>query len=522
MSAVSNPRVTVKLVPDQSVYGIAARRILLIGTASNANVFDAGENTAYLSLSNSTSYESMSVDQMREIIGAGDTLERFRMAQTATKRLVPIDLLLVKNDVAASTGKVATIESVPTITTDVTAFIYNKNRYSVTVRFTAGQTKAQLATALADAFNEINDAPFTVAASTDKLTITYSDGLCLSYIPIQFDCADKALKITFTGDEVLPTQPQNDLLDIVGEVRYTGVLFPEYYQSKLSILVNWLSIRFNVTNQVMDGRGYIGATGDLVGLQTEYSTFNTQHIVVACSPLLDKTNYVGSSNFTTNDIYCAFLAGAVARTQIEGADVTDLISGADGLRDYTGGSHMASLPLHNMPVLESTPTNMALYWREPEQAQLADKGFSTWGTNSAGNTVISGDSRTLWATDAAGNENYTWRQLEFIETSSVVRELTVSWLRITCGKTRMTEGELVAGLSMENEESLMEKYVIFYQELAENGLVVKGDEAVKLLRQNTRFVFTPSKTSISMTGRNTIVSHVGEIDYTLQITQNLS
>lgn len=523
MASINKPSVTVKLVPDRSNYGITPRRILLVGSTAQASVFDGSETVSLLRLSNTTSYESMSVEQMKALIGEGDTLERFRMCQASTKKLVPIDLLLVKNDVAASTtGMSATIDGVPAINTEIRAFIYNKNRYSVAIKFTAGQTAEDIATALADAFSAIADAPFTVEAATNTLTIKYKDGLCLKYIPIQFECADKALKVSFADTELLPTLPQNDLFDIVKEVRYTGILWPEYFQSKLSILNNWLSLRFNTTNGVLDGRGYVGATGDLVSLQTTYSEFNSQHIVVPCSPLLKKNNFSGGANFTTNDVYCAFLAGAVARSQTEGADVTDLISGAEGLRDYTGGNHMCSLPLHNMPVTESTPTDATLYWSNHEQEALENKGFSTWGTNRAGNAVISGDSRTLWQTDAAGNENDTWRQLEFIETSSVLRELTDSWLRITCGKTRMTEGEMVVGLSMVNARGLMEKYVIFYQELAEQGIVVKGNEAIKLLRKYTTFNVIPSKTNVSMTGRNTIVTHIGEVDYTLQITQNLS
>lgn len=522
MAVVNNPRVTVKLIPDTSVYGLMSRRLLIVGVTRNDDLFEDGSKTAYLSLSNTTSYEQLSIKDVRSMIGEGETLQRFRMAQAVTQRIVPIDFLLVKNDAAEAAGKTINITGVPKISTTVSMFIFDKNKYSVSIDYTAGQTADELAVNLAEAFDRINDAPFSIAVSASTLTVKYKDGTCLDYIPIHIDCADRALKATFGSEKVLPTLPQNDLFDILSDIRFTGVLWPEYFESKKQVLINFLSARFNAENAVMDGRGYIGATGDLVGLQTLYNGINSQHIVVPCSPQLDRPTYHGCANFITNDMYCAFLAGAVALSQTEGADVTDLVSGADGLRDYTGGNHMASLPLHGMPVSESTVTPARLYWMQSEQDILTEQGFSTWGVNSAGNTVVSGECRTMWKTDAGGNENDTWTQLEFVETSSVVRELTSSWLRISTAKQRMTEGELVTGLSMINEESLMEKYVVFYGEIADNGLVARGAEATKLLRANTRFTFIPGKTKISMTGRNTIVSHVGAVDYTLQITQNLS
>ena len=520
MTAVSNPIVTVKLIPDQSNVSLAPRRILVVGTiAKSLNaIFEGSEKTAYLNISTGSSYEAVSDASMRTMIGDGDTYERFIMAKKASGGLVPIDLLLVKNEVADGAGKTITVSTVPTINTTIKAFVYNKQRYSVAVAYKVGQTASDLAAALAAAFVAIDNKPFDVTVSGAALTVTYKDGLCLGYVPIHFECDDKTFKAIITGSETLPTAPQNDLFDVIGDVRYTQILYPSYYRSKLTVVDSLLKDRFNTRNAVKDGRAYIGLCANLVNSLEATDEFNTQSIFVASSPLLDRANYAGGANFTTDDIYCAFMAGAIARMQTDGADITDLISGAEGLRDYSGGGHIASLPLHNMPVTDSIPTKSTLYWNQTEQEQLTAVGLSTWGANVKGNTVISGDCRTLWKTDAAGNENLTWSQLEFMETSSIVRERVDSWLRITTGKTRMTDGDIVSGLSMIDEQAMMEKWLVFYdKDLADLGLVIKGAKALKALRANTNFKFVFDKTKIEMTGKVTIVTHVGEVDYNMQI-----
>ena len=82
----------------------------------------------------------------------------------------------------------------------------------------------------------------------------------------------------------------------------------------------------------------------------------------------------------------------------------------------------------------------------------------------------------------------------------------------------MTDGDIVSGLSMIDEQAMMEKWLVFYdKDLADLGLVIKGAKALKTLRANTTFKFIFDKTKIEMTGKVTIVTHVGEVDYNMQI-----
>jgi hypothetical protein len=312
-----------------------------------------------------------------------------------------------------------------------------------------------------------------------------------------------------------------DLFDLVGETRYTSVLWPDYYRDTAQFPLSFLLSRFNGDNQIVDGVVYTTQTNTLSGVIDDTASIQGQPIVFASDRQIDGLfgASVGANSTKLADVRMAFLALAIDRSRVDGADVSDLVSGALGLADYTGGAELASLPYHNIAIPDTVPSNSKWYWSEPEQRILRENNISTWGVNRANNTEISGDMLTMWKTDAMGNPNTTWTSLEDLWTSSTVREYTDSSLRTYLAKIRMTNGDVIFDRSMANEQVVENKVMAIYRELGQMCLCTAGGTAEKAMKKTLSVNHTPSKKMVEISATFEIISQVGTVSFNLRITQ---
>ena len=85
---------------------------------------------------------------------------------------------------------------------------------------------------------------------------------------------------------------------------------------------------------------------------------------------------------------------------------------------------------------------------------------------------------------------------------------------------RLTDGELIAGRSMTNVGAITEELIAWYVELGKEALVVAGDTYVKRFADNLTVSIEPENQLVIITGVYPIVTHAGEIDYTIQTVTN--
>jgi hypothetical protein len=320
-----------------------------------------------------------------------------------------------------------------------------------------------------------------------------------------------------------PTQPTVSFFDVVGDQRYTTILWPDYYSDSIqNVLLPYLSGRLNVYNNILDGIGYCTLTDTAVNMLTFTETFNGEGVVISAHNLIDGLfdASIGAADTQCPDMLMAFSATAIDRTAVSGADLTDIVSGASGLSDYTGGEALASLPYHGIPIANSLPNNPAWYFSLDVQKTLKDFNLSTIGVNRAANTNIVGRFQTQFKTDASGNINTTWKPLEHIRTSSIVREYFDNALRTEMSKKRMTNGDLIEGRSMTNK-ALVEVFLSnIYQELAELALVTSGADALKSFQKFLKVEIDTNNQAINVNCVVEIVTHVGNVTMNLSVTTN--
>lgn len=523
MSSVNTPVVNVKLIPAESEVSLMLPRTLIVGTLpASKNAIFGTETTVLLGDGSGIGYELHSDKDMAALLGTGSMFHRWKAAAKASKTYVPIDILLVKNSVAANNTTTITFAGAALTKGALKVAAFDEFQFATTVQHDIGMSAASVATAVADGLNAPKNKPYTATAAAGVVTLTWVDGFVGASMPISVKTIDAGLNpVVAHSATTLPTQPLVDVFDILGETRYTSILYPDYFQNTLQFANSFLLSRFNAYNQIIDGVVYSTRTNTLANLLNETETLQGQPMVIAADRLIDGVfgASIGSNSTKHPDVRMAFLATAIDRTRVDGADVTDLVSGARGLADYTGGAELASLPYHNIAIADTIPSNPKWYWSHEEQRILREANLSTWGVNRAGNTDISGSILTMWKTDAAGNANSTWTPLEHVWTSSTVREYTDNALRIFFSKTRMTNGEMVFNRSMENKTSIENKVLGIFQELGDLCLCTKGGAAEKKMLKTLTVKLEPSKQTVSIIAVFEIVTHVGNIDFNMQITQ---
>ena len=510
MSSVNQPYVTANLVPDSSIVTVDKPRVLIVGTSANA----AFVAPTLLQLGQQSSYELATDSQMLSLLGRGSTLERWRAADKVTS----LDLLIVPSAAggATTTLTVAATSGTPAGKISVSAF--DAARYAAEVEVTSASTAAGLAAAIASGLS-VATAPYSVAVAGAVITLTWQDGFKPASVPVHVTTpmgGAFSVTVAHTGD-LLPSLTAVDaaLFDVIGDQRYTHILWPDYYFSKIAVVDNLLKDRFNVFNDVASGASWSSMTrADVVTFQADTASLNTQNLILVATKL---NGAQGSDKKRYPECDIAFIATAHARMLTDDADLTDLGFIAEGVNDYRGGLHMNSFPLHNI-VIPTITANPLQYFSHVEQKLLNDANISTYGANRTGTTTISGNMLTMWKTDALGNVNLTYQQAEYLYTAMAIREFMDRSARLKYANQRMTNGETILGFSMVNKASVEEWVLSKYRELANLALVTKGADAEKSFIKLLNVTLIPAQTRIDIVATYEMVTHVGTINYTIKTT----
>jgi hypothetical protein len=526
MSSVSIPYVSAQLVPGITGVSLERPRMLVVGTVpqSKNSIFD-GDPYKLLSVSPLSSYESVPLKDLATTFGTGELYHRLKYAQFGVNKAYPIDILLVKNNTSTAATTTITFANNAVEKGTLSVDVFNGFEFSATVAYEAGATPTALATAVVSQLNTGANKPFAAANVAGVVTLTWVDGFVSQSVPIHVVLKDAATTAVVSHvANVVPTQPGSDVFDAIGDTRYTSILWPEWLFNSVGVANSLLLDRFNTFNRILDGVVYTTITESYSNILLNTQTLQGQPMSFWADRKVNGLfgASIGSNNKAMPDVRMAFVAGAIDRYRTEGADLTDIVSSANGLLDYTGGVALASLPYHNIPVPKTKPSNPLWYFDNADQSSLNDFNLSTWGVNRAGVQEITGRARTMWKVDAAGNENKTWSPLEHLWTSSVVREYQFLKVKQYLAKMRLTGGALVIGRSMTNATLLKEELIGWYSELAKQAIVLDGGEYIASFAKKLTVSIVPEDQNVIIAGVYPIVTHDGAVYFTIQTVVDYS
>lgn len=520
-SPTSNPRVNVTLSPAAVIDAFADRRNLIVGQTEGSGTATSGALIQNV--------EAMNESDIRALVGEGELYWRIKSWRDGIQisdggRIPTLDVIAVdaNGSATAASGSVA-FTGPATADGTLTVSVVDEDNFTVTVSVSSGDTATDIAAAVDAALDEISYLPVTPSNATGTLTLTAVDGGTIgNFYGIKVTGNIAGVGYTITGFASGANDPTvTSIFDAIAGRRETGISWPENWNAQLSVATDEFDDRFNVSNGVMDGVVFHGFSATYADALTEVSSLNSQSLVLIGNNVIDVDTQDGPAILKPADWVAAAFMGIRAKRLTTGAQIADFIVTTSGGLDKTGGPALASLPYFNTPLTDTPVTLPANLYTSSEQVALEDAGFTSYGVNIAGNTMIMGQVVTTWTTDAAGNVNDSFRYLNYVDTGSVCREIIFNTLRAVYSQSRLTQGDLVADRSIENASSIKEQLMQIYRVLADLVLVQKGSTAEAFFSDNTTVTVSLVDRTVTIVGILPIVTQIGEMNYNLALNFNL-
>ena len=431
-------------------------------------------------------------------------------------------IFLADNGAAFSAGAANFTGSTATESGELTIVLGSKRHNAIKIAITDGDSATVIGDALdaavAAATATNRPPPVTTANTLGNVAVMAENaGTEGDSIPIEVigSVAGVTVAITaMTGGAVDPVT--TSIFDAIGDERYQTILWS--WSSNLNDLIAFVDGRLNVTDDVLDGLGYVAAADTLVNHTS------------ALTPLRSLINYTNvkkesAATFESNDrselpwVLSAYAGALTALKLTVGAAIADLNSGESGL-DSIGGPALASRPFANTPVAQLIPSDVGRGWTRLEIEQLNDLGGSVIGNNRAGNQVILGQQLTTRITDPAGSPDNTFKFVNFYKTGSLIREIYDSTLRATYAQSRLTDGDIVPGRPMVNENTFQAKLTEIYSVLSDADFVATraGQQALNFFKASIVTSLNLSEGTITWSVKTPINVQVRKINGDIQIT----
>lgn len=478
-SIVSQPLTTINIVPAALAVSNTAQRVLVVGQMLATGTAVSGQLVEQIPNDNSESALFGAKSQIASAIRA------FKQINRATR----IDAVpLADNGSAVQATATITVTGTATAAGSIEVAVGSVRNSSLAVAVTAGDSASTVATAIAAAINANADALVTATASTSTVTITATNGGSIGNnygVRVVGTAPGIAVSTTaMSGGQADPTL--TGLFDAIGENRYQTIIWP--YEYGLTAVKDLLDARFNADNNVLDGVAITSAHDTFANLRTAGAAENSQSAVILGFNAVDTTTNRGSSLLEPHLDIAANLAAVRSLRLTDGASIARYVNSSNGPRDSFGGPALASLPYFNtpFPFLPLIPTGLGFDPTELEDLKTA--GVSTLGVDRASTGVIADEIVTTYKTDSAGNPDASFKFLNYVDTSSAVREYMWNNVKARFAQSRLTLGDVLQDRTMANEQVIRAYMVGLYDTLsgADFVLTQAGETARRFFVDNMR------------------------------------
>lgn len=508
-----NPAVTGSLRPAGVTVGLAEERALFVGQQNGGTATSGALTTNIL---NDNSWDTL--------YGADSPLAAaIRRARRRNGETRFDAIGLDDNGSGVAAAGTFTITGPATEAGAITFYIGSKkfNAYEVAVADT--DTPTIIGDALVSAIAADSNALVTAGNAAGTVTLTAkSAGTFGNTLGLEISGSVAGVGVTLgamSGGAVDPVL--TGVFDVVGNQRYQGIIwqFPALDEVK-----DFLDGRFNVQNDILDGRAFFGATDTLANHLTVLGLLNSNSIVYNTDKLISKATKIGPNVLEVPFVKQAEFGAVRALRRTDDAILgSNVIARSAG--DAFGGPELNSKPYFNTPLPDCLVPDVGDSWSETEIRQLEDAGGWVIDANVAFNTVISGAVTTTHKTDVAGNPDITWKFLNYVDTSTAAREYIVNNTRAQYPQYRATGGALIPGVDSANEASVAAFVIEKIQELGDLALLNQGVGTIdgeqvdydRLHREGLTVTLNPATGAFAVSAKLYIVTQLRDVLYDFAI-----
>jgi phage tail sheath gpL-like len=476
MGYIDQPKKTINIVRSAEVPITEEHRVLVVGQLPNAGSYTAAPGELY--------YDAPNTDaDINTIFGDASHVSGLLRNFRAINKVSPVDVYPFAGTGTASTATIA-FTGAATAAGSYDIIVGSKYLCSASVDIPDLTTANDAAVAVDAALSPlVTKLPFDVSEATGTVTLTARMGGTIAEdFDIELRGTVPGLTATVTywsGGAGDPATPGTDVVDAIVGRRYQTIIWPAAYP--VANMVTEMDSRFNADVGVFDGVMVQTHVATLANVKDYIDDYNSQSFAVLWNKAIntDVTNlyHVGGAIIEMPDVITAKFAALRALRLTDGSNIAPYMSTSSPL-DQFGGVSLASLPYFNtiVPAI-STPINTEFpNFEDIEEATSG--GASVIGPNSAFNTTILGEMVTTYLVDpVSGDPDTSYKFLNTVDTISAIREIVVRKCAARYSQTRLTDGYLIPGRDMANENSIRAFLNEIYDELAELALVQAGSDA---------------------------------------------
>lgn len=407
---------------------------------------------------------------------------------------------------------------------EIICYVGSKKFNAYTITVTSGDTATVIGDAIVTAITADTRAFVTAINTTGTVALTAKNaGTFGNTIGLKVEGAVGGVTVSLTAMSGGATDPTlTGVFDVVGDERYQGIVWQ--FEQDLTELTDFLDPRFNVTNNVLDGRGFVGITDTFANHLVTLGAENSRSLVINADKLIDETTHRGPAILEIPYVKVAEFAGVRALRRTDDAVLGDLVI-SRSTRDSFGGPWQNSKPYFNTPFPDLLVPDAGDSFSDTEIEQLLDAGGWVIDANRSYNTVIAGEVVTTYKTDAGGNPDPTFGFLNYVDTSTAAREYIVNNTRSKYGQYRATTGALINGVDSANEASVAAFISELNSQLGDLGLVNTGVGSIdgvaidfdKEFRNNLTVSLNPVTGKFTVGAKLFIVVQLRGVTYDLAI-----
>lgn len=515
------PDISISLIPASYRVQNDAQKLLFIG-----------QMTASGSATSGVLYENIGTDNEQDaLFGTNSMLATMIRAARYYNKISRIDAIPLADE-GAGTKAAGEIEFTGTASADGSIIVSIGSKGNIPtlnhvyeLSVVSGMTPTQLGDALVAAITADTTAPVTAVNTTGSVALTaIHKGTEGNFIGIEVVGTVSSVTYTVTGMTGGATNPTlTTLFDVVGDTRYQTIIYPSYVKSTAKV---FLDARFNVDKKILDGIGIDCVTDTAGNIATLAAADNSQSIVILANKKINTplSFYVGSGIFEIDTIISSQVAAIRALRLTQDINIAQYVSATYGAKDSFGGMHIASLPYFNTIIpglpLEETGKNFT----DTELASLTTAGATVLGNNVANTNVILGTTLTTYKKDGAGDDDPSFKYLEYVDTEVTCREYFYTNLRERFSQSRLTDGDVRIGYNMANEQIIKSFITGLYVDLADLALVRTGKdistgvEWLNYFKQNLNVVLDLALGKATVTMVLPIVTQLRRIVMSIQVS----
>lgn len=515
---VNVPTVKLRNLPSILPTTTEQQKVLFITQMTTAGTAIEGE--LYTNLETGLDFETLAG---KNSIGAA--MIRRAQAKVANSEIKPQFDAIFFDDAAASVAAVGNIifannPTAATVAKTIYATVGSATNHRYQLDVAIGDTATDIGDDLAAQITADDTAPVTAVNTAGDVALTaINNGLEGNKLTLQVEGYVPGIGITITpkatgaGSPVItgvPTTIQN--------IRYQTIVMPETYD--IDTIVDFLDTRWEptATGIIKDGALIYCLTDTLANLKT--STIAENKKVVAAFPnkpasLIPSGHadlYIaGSAHVEMNYVIAAEIAAIRALRLTTGADILDYSDAVLTSNDNTGGISISTLPYHNI-LLDDVPlADKRLVWTEEETLELLDAGYAIFGNNTANTAVLVGDVVTRYKTNDLGQDDPSYKYLNYLDQAATVREYMTEQLKVRFKDYRLTTGTLVPMTNMANAALIEAECIKLYGQLADAAIMIKGIKAKKLFVDNLSVEIDEALGKVTVEMINPAVTQLREI-----------